>query len=103
MRAPLAAAAFAALLAVAGCSGEPAGQRAADTLTAAPTASSASPAPTTAGPLSKERAATRYLAIVKPYNVALERLEQAINRGRPLAMVRTLAAGVASANAAHMR
>jgi hypothetical protein len=40
---------------------------------------------------------------LKPYNVVLERLEQAINTGRPLAAVRTLAAAVASANAAHMR
>jgi hypothetical protein len=33
----------------------------------------------------------------------VKRLEQAINRGRPLATVRTLAVKVASANAAHMR
>jgi len=53
--------------------------------------------------LSREQAAKRYLAIVKPYNVALERLEQAINTGRRVATVRTLAREVASANGAHMR
>lgn len=105
MRGPMAAAAVAALLALTGCSGEPSGEGVADTLPGPPTAPSASPAPTTTTPrpLSQEQAAKRYLAIVKPYNVALERLEQAINTGRPLATVRTLARQVASANAAHMR
>jgi hypothetical protein len=105
MRGSLAAAAVAALLAVTGCAGEPGGKRAADTLPAPPTVPSASPmpTPTTPRPLSQEQAAKRYLAIVKPYNVALERLEQAINTGRPVATVRMLAGKVASANAAHMR
>jgi hypothetical protein len=105
MRGPLAAAAVAALLVVTGCSGEPSRKPVADTLPAPPTPPSTSPAPTptTPAPLSQEQAAKRYLAIVRPYNVALERLEQAINTGRPLATVRTLAADVASANAAHMR
>ena len=105
MRAPLAAAAVAALLAVTGCAGEPGGKGAADALHGPPTAPSANPAPTptTPRPLSQEQAAKRYLAIVKPYNVALERLEQAINTGRPMATVRTLTGQVASANAAHMR
>ncbi len=105
MRAPLAAAAVAALLAVTGCAGEPGGKRVADTLPASPTPPSASPAatPSSPAPLSQEQAAKRYLAIVKPYNVALERLEQAINSGRPVATVRTLAGQVASANSAHMR
>jgi hypothetical protein len=105
MRGPLAAVAVAALLAVTGCSGESGGRRAAGPLPAAPTVPSASPTPTpsTAAPLSKEQAAKRYLAIVKPYNLALERLEQAINRGQPVAMERTLAGQVAAANQAHMR
>jgi hypothetical protein len=105
MRGPLTAAAVAAVLAVTGCSGESGGRRAAGPLPAAPTVPSASPTPTSsmAAPLSKEQAAKRYLAIVKPYNLALERLEQAINRGQPMAMVRTLAGQVAAANQAHMR
>jgi hypothetical protein len=105
VRGPLAAAAVAAVLAVTGCAGESGGRRAAGPLPASPTVPSASPTPTssTAAPLSKEQAAKRYLAIVKPYNLALERLEQAINRGQPVAMVRTLAEQVAAANQAHMR
>jgi hypothetical protein len=104
MRAPLAAAAVAALLAVTGCTGEPGGKRVADTLPAPPTVPSASPTPTpSTAPLSREQAAKRYLAIVKPYNLALERLEQAINTGRPMPTVRTLVGQVASANSAHMR
>jgi hypothetical protein len=105
MRGPLTAAVVAAVLAVTGCSGESGGRRAAGPLPAAPTVPSASPTPTlsTVATLSKEQAAKRYLAIVKPYNLALERLEQAINRGQPVAMVRTLAGQVAAANQAHMR
>jgi hypothetical protein len=104
MRGPLAAAAVVAVLTVTGCSGESGGRRAAGPLPAAPTVPTASPTPTssTAAPLSKEQAAKRYLAIVKPYNLRLERLEQAINRGQPVAMVRTLAGQVAVANQAHM-
>lgn len=104
MRGSLAAAAVAALLAVTGCAGVP-GKGIADTVPTATTASSAHSTSTlsTPAPLSQEQAARRYLAIVKPYNIALERLEQAINTGRPMATVRTLAAEVASANAAHMR
>jgi hypothetical protein len=105
MRGPLAAATVVAVLAVTGCAGESGGRRAAGPLPAAPTVPSASPTPTssTAAPLSKEQAAKRYLAIVKPYNLALEQLEQAINRGQPVAMVRTLAGQVAAANQTHMR
>jgi hypothetical protein len=104
VRGSLAAAAVAALLAVTGCAGVP-GKGIADTVPTATTASSAHSTSTlsTPAPLSQEQAARRYLAIVKPYNIALERLEQAINTGRPMATVRTLAAEVASANAAHMR
>jgi hypothetical protein len=96
------AAAVVALLAVTGCSGEPGGKPATAPLAAATTMPSVTPTTMTA-PLSKKQAAERYLAIVKPYNLALERLEQAINQGRPVATVRTLAGKVASANQAHMR
>ncbi|GII55482.1 hypothetical protein Pth03_38710 [Planotetraspora thailandica] len=61
------------------------------------------PTPAPAKPLSQKQAAIRYLKTVKPYDIALERLEQAINTGRPAATLRELAAKVASANAAHMR
>jgi hypothetical protein len=104
VRGCLAAATVAALLAVTGCAGAP-GRGVADTVPGPATAPSTRPTstPSTPAPLSQEQAATRYLAIVKPYNIALERLEQAINVGRPVATVRALAAEVASANAAHMR
>jgi hypothetical protein len=39
-------------------------------------------------PLTIKQAARRYLGIVRPYNVALERLEQAINGGQSLAALR---------------
>lgn len=81
-----------ALLALAGCATAP---------VAAPPATTTSTAPvttTTPPPLSKPEAAQRYLAIVKPYNVALERLETAINSGQPVATLRTRAGEVATAN-----
>jgi len=53
-------------------------------------------------PLSRAQAAKRYLAIVKPYNVALERLEQAFNAGRPLDALRMLSRAVATANDTQM-
>ncbi len=59
--------------------------------------SEATPAPSTVTPstLSREQAAERYLAIVRPYNVALEKLEQAINSGESLATQTALAAETA--------
>src|SRR6266511_2047409 len=78
----LAAAATAALVAIAGCSSQSQG-----TLT--PTVSPA--------------ATVRYLEIVRPYNVALERLEQAFNSGAPLVRLRALADAVAGTNATQMR
>ncbi|TMR99787.1 hypothetical protein [Nonomuraea basaltis] len=105
---------LAALLVVSGCSAAPA----AETFGTSPPAPSAQPTPedttspsppprssATPGPrpISREQAAKRYLAIVKPYNLALERLETAINSGRPATTLRTLAARVASANETHMR
>jgi hypothetical protein len=69
------------------------------------TVATASTAPThkEAKPLSPKQAAIHYLASVKPYNVALERLESAINTGKPVTVLRGSAAKVAAANAAHVR
>lgn len=52
-------------------------------------------------PLSTEAAAERYLAIVEPYNVALEALEQGVNGGQAVETLQAQAAGVAAANDAH--
>src|SRR6266498_55393 len=99
----LAAAATAALVAIAGCSSQSQG-----TLT--PTVSPASTVRAVAPPttvksrtLSRAAAARRYLEIVRPYNVALERLEQAFNSGAPLVRLRALADAVAGTNATQMR
>jgi hypothetical protein len=99
----LAAAATAALVAIGGCSSQ--SQR---TLT--PTGSPASTVSAVAPPstvksrtLSRAAAAKRYLEIVRPYNVALERLEQAFNAGAPLVRLRALVDAVARSNAAHLR
>lgn len=103
MRPLLAAAAIAALVASAGCSSQSQG-----TLT--PTVSPASTVRAVAPPttvksrtLSRAAAARRYLEIVRPYNVALERLEQAFNSGAPLVRLRALADAVAGTNATQMR
>ncbi|MFI7575366.1 hypothetical protein [Micromonospora sp. NPDC049497] len=60
-----------------------------------------SAAPTTPAALTPAEAKSRYLAIVAPYNIALEELEDAANAGKPWRTVRTLAAEVARTNAAH--
>ncbi|MCO1597644.1 hypothetical protein M8C17_21055 [Micromonospora sp. RHAY321] len=60
-----------------------------------------SAAPTTPAALTAAEAKSRYLAIVAPYNTALEELEDAVNAGKPWRTVRTLAADVARTNAAH--
>lgn len=65
--------------------------------------SAASPSPTAPPALTAKQAARRYLAIVKPYNVALETLEKAINGGQPQAVLRRKAAEVAKANATEVR
>ena len=57
---------------------------------------------TTAPPLTREQAAERYLAIVEPYNVALEALETAVNGGQGVGDLQAQAAAVATANATHM-
>ncbi|PZG02360.1 hypothetical protein, partial [Nonomuraea aridisoli] len=65
---------------------------------------SATPSPRVSrAALTVEQAARRYLAVVRPYNVALERLEQAINGGRPVTELRRRAAQVATANRTHIR
>jgi hypothetical protein len=97
MRQLLAAVVMAVLVAVASCSSQP-------QMASAPAGSPVVP-PTTVKPkaLSRAAAAKRYLEIVRPYNLALERLEQAFNAGEPVVRLRTLADAVARANAAHMR
>ncbi|MEU4482736.1 hypothetical protein AB0F68_32485 [Micromonospora sp. NPDC023966] len=59
------------------------------------------PAPSAPAPLTVKEAKGRYLAIVAPYNTALEELEEALKAGRPWRTVRDLARTVASTNAAH--
>src|SRR5262245_42069228 len=53
-------------------------------------------------PLSRKQAAERYLAIVEPYDIALEALEQAVNGGREVGALQAQAAAVATANANHI-
>jgi hypothetical protein len=118
MRGVLVAVAAATVVAVTGCSGAPAVENGAASPGPRPAAAVSSPAPVPTIPkprsqkttsptpvksLSRRQAAIRYLAIVKPYNVALERLEKAINTGRSVTTLRASAAAVASANQAHMR
>ncbi|SCG47578.1 hypothetical protein GA0070609_1946 [Micromonospora echinaurantiaca] len=61
----------------------------------------ASADPATPAALTPEEAKRRYLAIVEPYNTALEKLETAANAGKPWRTVRKLAAEVARTNATH--
>jgi hypothetical protein len=68
-----------------------------------------SPAPPTTSPtpgavaLTLAQAGPRYLQIVKPYNTALERFEDAAQANTPWRSLRPLAAKVAQANAAHAK
>lgn len=84
-----------ALVLLAGCS-----TATTSTPVAAPTTTTSATAPTTTTrpPLSRADAARGYLAIVKPYNVALEQLEQAVNSGQPVATLRTRTSELAAAN-----
>ena len=70
------------------------------TLIVEPASSTTGPPP---APLSKEQAAERYLAIVEPYNVALEALEQVVNGGQPVEALRTQAESVVVANDRHVQ
>src|SRR5690606_28006699 len=103
---PIRCAAGAVVLAiVVGCSDEARSGTANTSLGGTPSSEEAAPG-TREGPsvgLSRERAAERYLAIVEPYNVALEGLEQALDEGLPLDIVRARAEATADANDAHIR
>jgi hypothetical protein len=97
-----------AVVIVAGCARQPDQDGTDDPSAAAasePTASTAAP-PTTAPrkkALSRAQAGARYLDIVKPYNIALERLEKGFNSGKPIAELRTLADKVARTNSTQIR
>lgn len=60
-------------------------------------------APSSTAPalLSMTEAKGRYLAIVAPYNTALEELEEELQAGKPWRTVRTLSRTVATTNATH--
>lgn len=60
-----------------------------------------SPSPSAPAPLTVKEAKGRYLAVVAPYNTALEELEEALKARRPWRTVRGLARTVATTNAAH--
>ncbi|MEU1684053.1 hypothetical protein [Micromonospora sp. NPDC005707] len=59
------------------------------------------PSPSAPAPLTVKEAKGRYLAIVAPYNTALDQLEEALKARRPWRTVRGLARTVATTNAAH--
>ena len=61
---------------------------------------SSQPAPTR---LTVVQARSRYLAVTRPYNVALERFEKAANSGASIQTLRTRARAVAAANLAESR
>ncbi|WP_432943061.1 hypothetical protein ACQPXM_39280 [Kribbella sp. CA-253562] len=80
------------------------------------TAASAQPETTTAGPrptvkptkpapvrLTVAQARVRYLAVTRPYNVALERFEKAANSGASVQTLKVRARAVAAANLAESR
>jgi hypothetical protein len=110
MRAALTIGALVAVTALAGCASDttdastvatpPSTPTAAGTseATPPPAATQATPSATKSTPavLSVDEAAERYLDIVRPYNEALEKLEQAINGGEPLATQTAVAADVAA-------
>jgi hypothetical protein len=97
--------AVALLLTVTGCATDTGASPTTSTATQTSSTTATSAAPTTETPaaLTKDEAAKRYLTIVKPYNVALERLEKAINAGQPLAKLRAEAQATATANATQIR
>ena len=103
MRPLLAAAATAALVAIAGCSSPSQGILTPAESPASTVRAVAPPTTVKSRTLTRAAAAKRYLEIVRPYNLALERLEQAFNAGEPVVRLRTLADAVARSNAAHIR
>lgn len=115
MRGVLAIAGVVGLLGVAGC-GADGEQPAAATSVASTVPSvgpgtppSSPPTPTVAvkkpvqAPLTAAQARTRYLAITRPYNVALESFEKAANSGASVQTLRTRARTVAAANLTESR
>lgn len=68
-----------------------------------PSGSPTAAASSTPTALTVAEAAPRYLAIVAPYNTALEKFQAAVKAGTSLAGLRVLAGKVADANAAHAR
>jgi hypothetical protein len=109
MRGVLAVAGFVGLLGVAGC-GE-----GAETPVSAASSPATSPSSTpsavrsvplvraTPAPLSVAAAGKRYLAVTRPYNVALERFEKAANSGASVKTLQARARAVAAANLAESR
>jgi ABC-type glycerol-3-phosphate transport system substrate-binding protein len=73
------------------------------TTSAATATTTVKPTSTTPATLSLERAARRYLEIVRPYNEALEDLERAVNSGEPLDTLTALAEATAAANGAQIK
>lgn len=91
---------FAAAIALlAGCASDATQTTTTSAATATTTVKSTSTTPAT---LSLEQAARRYLKIVRPYNEALEDLEQAVNSGRSLDTLTALADAIAGANEAQV-
>jgi hypothetical protein len=108
MRALCVATCLVGLMVGAACTAD-GGSSEAEGATSATTAASSTtlPPPTTTTtapvPLTTEQAAARYLAIVEPYNIALEALELGINDGQAVDALRVQAAAVATANDTHVR
>src|SRR5215211_6147422 len=90
-----------AVLALALLAGGCGGQGSADPAQPAPPPAAAPSASSGPSALTVAAAGPRYLEIVKPYNVALERFEDAAHANTPWRDLRPLAAAVAQANAAH--
>lgn len=75
----------------------------ASTTTQSKSSTPAPPTTTTPAALSKKQAAKAYLRIVKPYNVAMEALEKAINNGEPMSTTTQLAKATLKASKTEMR
>ncbi|MEV0282840.1 MULTISPECIES: hypothetical protein [unclassified Kribbella] len=111
MRRVLVAAGVVVLLCVAGCGeDQPVAATSSSapsvvTPTAVPSAPVASTPPATAKParLTVAAAGERYLAVTRPYNVALERFEKAANSGASVATLQARARAVAAANLAESK